>query len=93
MLISPVGNQAGLDLAALFPQWMQWLPLNGDEDEARATHARLMTLVEQQNAAVLGDGLANLPALVRIFRHACQKMRSIFSEYCKSINRAFSTTT
>ena len=67
VLISPVGNQVGLDLAAVFPQWLQWLPLNGDEDEARATHARLMTLVEQQNAAVLGAGLANLPALVRIF--------------------------
>lgn len=61
-------NGAGLDLDSLWPRWLSWLPLDGDEDEARLTHVRLMDMVQAQDANVVGGAkLRNLPQLVRIF--------------------------
>jgi len=42
------------------------LPLEEDEDEAKAAHKRLVKLVQQSDHRILGDNNANLPKIVSI---------------------------
>ena len=66
-MMSTNGNADGLDQASMWPRVLSWLPLGGDEDEACSVHSRVMSLVEQNRAEVLGVNNANLPTLIRIF--------------------------
>ena len=50
----------------LLPLWLSFLPLHQDESEATAVYHMLLTLIEQNNPAILGDNYANLPKILSI---------------------------
>ena len=53
--------------AQLSSLWLKNLPLKIDEQIAKLAHCQLCTAVERGDVAVLGEGMANLPELMRIF--------------------------
>lgn len=56
----------GVDPAAVAALWMQSLPLRTDETEAKVANVQLCDAVERGDAAVIGEGLAHLPHLLRV---------------------------
>ena len=53
--------------AQLSSLWLKNLPLKTDEQIAKLAHCQLCSAVERGDVAVLGEGMANLPELMRIF--------------------------
>mgnify|MGYP002476725042 CR=1 FL=1 len=53
-------------LAELIPRWLSWLPLYVDQLEGRVCHGILMTLVEQNNPHLFGEGFQNLPKVLEV---------------------------
>eukprot|EP00455_Lapot_gusevi_P047330 TRINITY_DN6380_c0_g1_i1.p1 TRINITY_DN6380_c0_g1~~TRINITY_DN6380_c0_g1_i1.p1 ORF type:complete len:955 (-),score=344.36 TRINITY_DN6380_c0_g1_i1:235-2901(-) len=56
----------GLNLAEWWARWVTWLPLDGDEDEAKLNHTRLLELVQAQDVNVMGQDLSNMPRIVSV---------------------------
>lgn len=50
----------------MFKLVLEKLPLKEDEEEAKKVHEIIVTQFQAQNAALLGDGNSNLPALLKI---------------------------
>jgi len=57
----------GDKLAEIFAAWVQMLPLEYDEVEARACHKHLCSFITRNNPHVFGNNLSNLPHLLVIF--------------------------
>lgn len=57
----------GDKLAEIFAAWVQMLPLEYDEVEARACHKHLCSFITRNNPHVFGNNLSNLPQLLIIF--------------------------
>jgi hypothetical protein len=53
-------------LAELIPRWLSWLPLYVDSLEGRVCHGILMTLIEQNNPHLFGEGFQNLPKILDV---------------------------
>jgi len=53
-------------LAELIPKWLSWLPLYVDQLEARVCHSILMTLIEQNNQHLWGEGYQHLPKILDV---------------------------
>lgn len=60
-------QSAAVDSAALFPHYLQLLPLRGDLEESVAVMTRLCASVDERNELVLGANCSNLHRIVAIF--------------------------
>jgi len=52
--------------ANVWAQWLGYLPLKTDEEEAQKVHDMLVVLVQEQHAELLGKDYANLPKILGI---------------------------
>eukprot|EP00898_Chlorokybus_atmophyticus_P005983 jgi/Chlat1/6386/Chrsp44S05759 len=55
------------DVSKVIPAWLAYLPLRGDKVEAQLVHEQLTSMVEQQDAQLLGPSMQHLPRIVSIF--------------------------
>lgn len=53
--------------AALYPTWVQFLPLKQDKQEARLVHKQLVELIATSNTDVMGPSMERLPDIICIF--------------------------
>jgi len=52
--------------AAIWGQWLGYLPLKTDEEEAQKVHELLCVLIQEQHAELLGQDYAHLPKILGI---------------------------
>merc|ERR1711959_110666 len=51
---------------AIWSQWLGYLPLKTDEEEAQKVHELLVVLIQEQHAELLGKDYAHLPKILGI---------------------------
>ena len=51
-------------------QWLSWLPVVEDKDEAPHVYGFLCDLLDRNHPHVLGENNQNLPSILRIFAEA-----------------------
>ncbi|CAG0881849.1 unnamed protein product [Cyprideis torosa] len=68
---NPLIDQATRD--HLMRQWLSWLPVTEDGDEAIVIYGYLASLIEANNPVILGENSANLPRIVAILGEALSK--------------------
>jgi importin-5 len=61
---------AHVNVGELLPQWLSFLPVSNDEEEAKVVNAQLCDFLERYPEQLLGQGAANLPHIFNCFGSA-----------------------
>ncbi|XP_065645184.1 importin-5 isoform X3 [Hydra vulgaris] len=78
-------NSSQVNLNDILPNWLTWLPITEDQEEAPHVYGYLCDLIESNHPAILGANNINLPKIVQIITEAiaCE----VFEQYPDVLDR------
>lgn len=65
-------HPAAAPASKALPMWLRWLPLRGDEIEAKLVHDQLCDMVEGNELGVAGEDGVHAPEVLRTFAEVVQ---------------------
>ncbi|XP_064614966.1 importin-5-like isoform X2 [Liolophura sinensis] len=85
-------NRSQVDVDKIIPDWLSWLPVTEDDDEAVHIYNFLCDLIEMNHPMVLGENNQNLPRILSIvgevfFKESVEKDSDIYKRLLMIINQ------
>jgi hypothetical protein len=77
--------------AAVWGQWLGYLPLKTDEEEAQKVHELLCVLIQEQHAELLGKDFAHLPKILGILSEVYGNEMLVTKETTEKIHAILKT--